>query len=515
MDINAPAPGSSVPKRITAIAAGILLSLGVFVALSGDFSQTPSTTSATTDLATTSATTDLGATDADWNCTDVMDWNFYGSKILQNNLGGKGPNLKDKQEIRYGSVYTKGNVKADLVVTTVGPYVPKTTAHNGLNGLFGVINIKSNTAAQFKFQLVQEGTETPIDIGSDEKILFSVYDLDNGKKTNQHEYVKFTTPVASHAVTTPTTVQVSGNDGDGTLYAQSGRYGEGSDNPANPLEMTQIAEESKVSVTYVGKASWTIVFGDKNDAGGRNVLFAGRSQGDCACIGVSDWTLHGNLKYDNLGGKGPATADPPELRFTKVFEAGWAKQPVDLVIKVADGSTYDPANTALNGLWPTPTPDHTQMAQVNVRCGTETTFEFSFVQTGTDTPAALSNTFFSVYDLDQPKSKPGKPGGHEYAIFTTPPTAYKLTPNTEVMANGTMADGTLQFTSTQWGVLSDNPTNPRDLTSLQQSRSVTVWYSDASKFQVTLGSTCPDAKYGRNMLFAGPGIYCRKPGAIN
>lgn len=184
------------------------------------------------------------------------------------------------------------------------------------------------------------------------------------------------------------------------------------------------------------------------------------------------------------------------------------------MIKVADGSTYDPANTALNGLWPQPTPDHSQMAQVNVRCGTETTFEFSFVESGTDTLAALSNTFFSVYDLDQPKpSKKFPETGHEFAIFTTPPSAYKLTPNTEVTANGTMADGTLQFTSTTWGTLSDNPTDPRALTDLQKSRSVTVWYSDASKFQVTLGATCPNKEFGRNMLFAGPGIYCRKDGS--
>lgn len=454
-----------------------------------------------------------------WNCTDVLDWNFFGSEVTQNNLGGLGPNLKDKQEIRYSGALTKGGKKGDLVVTVdtaAGPYKVNKAIRNGLLGKFGQINIQSGSSSTFKFQFVEAGTDTPFSIEASEKVLFSVYDLDAGAATDEHEFVQFITPVASHSVPPVTTVAVSGEDGDGTLYAESTRLGDRYDNPTDPLSMTKIAEESKISVTYVGKASWEIVFGDKNGKPkyGRNVLFAGRSQGDCACVGISDWTLHNNLQFNNLGGMGPVTTDPPELRYSNVFKTGWDQQPIDLVVKVAEGSTYKVANTTLNGLWPTlpaGQPDHTQMGQLNVKCGTETTFDFEFVKSGTNEPYNLSNVLFTVYDLDQHAGYEN----HEYVVFPQPVTNWTLTqsPPTEVRKSG-QNDGTLEFQSTTVGHLDDNPTDPRKLTALQQSRSVTVWFSASSKFQVKFGhdyKTTRPVLGGRNVLFAGPGIYCAAP----
>jgi hypothetical protein len=51
-------------------------------------------------------------------------------------------------------------------------------------------------------------------------------------------------------------------------------------------------------------------------------------------------------------------------------------------------------------------------------------------------------------------------------------------------------------------------TDPKKLTPLQQSRSVTVWYSGSSTFKVTFGHDGHITTGGRNILFAGPGIYC-------
>jgi len=488
-----------------------------------------------TELATAPATTEMpDEPKSDWNCTNVMDWNFFGAKVTQTNLGGQGPNISGSREIRYSGVYRKGNIEADLVVTVENPdYKPRNNLNNGLLGMFGQVNIVSNTEAKLKFQLVQSGTQTPISVSADEKLLFSVYDLDAAGKVdlpNGREYVQFTSGVASYSVTTPhTTVSVTGNAEDGTLYAESTRGGNAADNPTDPLHMTDIAEQSKISVTLVGTSTWEFTFGNKDfvlsekqarkgfnsTMFGRNILFAGRSEGDCACVGVSDWQLQNNLQFNNLGGKGPVFSDPEELRYASVFEAGWEKQAVDLVIKVADGSTYIPTNTAFNGLNP-PTANHSQMAEVNIQCMTETTLNFTFVKSGTDTVFELSNTFFSIFDLDQNKHEVN----HEYAIFTSPPTAWKLMPDTEVLTSGAISNGNLTFTSTMGGGLADNPTNPRELTPLQQRRSVTVWYADESSFLVTFGATCSRTIMkkgiskgrigGRNFLFAGPGIYCRK-----
>ena len=103
-------------------------------------------------------------------------------------------------------------------------------------------------------------THRPRSIDATEKLMFSVYDLDHSGRPNDHEFVTFTTPVASHSVTANTTVEVTGQDGDGTLHAQSTRVGVAEDNPTDPLAMTQIALDSKISVTYVGLSSWKIRF---------------------------------------------------------------------------------------------------------------------------------------------------------------------------------------------------------------------------------------------------------------
>merc|ERR1712195_327813 len=119
--------------------------------------------------------------------------------------------------------------------------------------------------------------------------------------------------------------------------------------------------------------------------------------------------------------------------------------------------------------------------------GTQSTFDFMFVKTGTD----------ELYEL------------------STAVTNWTLTDPTLVNQSGSIsgAEGLLKFTSTEAGYLSDNPTDPLKLTPMQMERSVTVWYQSKSKFQITLGHSAeisnPKAG-GRNMLFAGPGIYCPK-----
>ena len=451
-----------------------------------------------------------------WNCTNVLDWNFFGAQLTENNLGGLGPNLQDNQELRYSGVIAKGSLHGDLVVKADKRYQVHNATKNGLSGEFGQINIQGSSMALFTFALVQAGTDTPFPIDATEKLQFSVYDFDAGNSA-EHEFAQFMSEVASHSVTAKTTVAVSGNDGDGTLLARSTRLGSEDDNPTDPLNMSELAENSKISVTYVGKSSWEIVFGDEGGQTkrGRNLLFAGRSQGDCACIGVSDWTIHENLQHNNLGGMGPVATDPPELRYSNVFKTGRDQQAIDLVVKVANGSAYRPANTTLNGLWPPLPdghPDHTQMAQINVGVGTETIFDFTFVVSGTDTEYSLSNVLFSVYDLDQ------KAGfvNHEYVVFPRPVTNWTVTedPPTTVEKTGQNDDGTLRFTSTVVGRLDDNPTDPKKLTPLQQSKSVTVWYSGTSAFKVTFGhdfAKGASAPGGRNILFAGPGIYCPAP----
>jgi hypothetical protein len=456
------------------------------------------------------------------NCTNVFDWNFFNAKLTQNNLGGLGPNFDDKPEIRYSGVKSgtgpSHDGAVDLVITVAKnskKYKTRAPDHNGLNGQFGVINIAPTSRATFHFQFVEGGTDTPITMSADDTVIFSFYDMDNEKKG--HEFIEFITPTYSHSLEPETTVKCTGSGADGTLYAESGRFGDGADNPSDPLHMTALQLNSRISVTYKGVSGWTVMMGNSVRWGGRNTLFGGRSENDCACIGVSKWHVENNLKFNNLGGMGPVFTDPPELRYENVLVTPWTNHALDLV--VTNTSTYHVESTSFNGLWPTIDPGHQQMGQINVKSGTQTTFDFTFVETGTNTPYYLSNAFLSIYDLDE---RAGKIPNYEYAQFPQPVTQWALTTPTEVLKSGAN-DGTLMFRSTQPGYGDDNPTDPEHMTGLQMARSVTIWQASTASFQATFGhwydEAASEAKSaaqhgrkvqwgGRNFLFAGPGVFC-------
>lgn len=226
-------------------------------------------------------------------CSNVKDWTFTHATVTQNNLGGVGPDTADTQEIRYSGVADG----IDLILTTNKPYAvnPKIkdydgrmldgAGNNGMNGKFGIVNVKGGTSVDMTFTLVEADTDTPVEIDPGQTVFFSVFDLDANRATNKgkaFEFVKFTTPVDSYAVSDSTTVKLSGNNNN--LYARSGRYGSEDDNPTNPLEMTQLQKDSAVSITYKGRNTWGMTFGEGNNPGkkaGRNLMFAGRSEDDC------------------------------------------------------------------------------------------------------------------------------------------------------------------------------------------------------------------------------------------
>jgi hypothetical protein len=226
-------------------------------------------------------------------CSNVKDWTFTNAAVTVNNLGGKGPNKADKQEIRYAGVADG----IDLILTTNKAYTvnPKVkdyngkqldgAGNNGMNGKFGVVNVKGGTSVDMIFTLVEEGTDTPVSIDPSQTVFFNVFDLDANKGTNKgqgYEFVKFTTPVDSYALSDSSSVKLSGNNNN--LYARSGRFGSDVDNPTDPLAMTQLQKDSAVSITYKGRNTWGMTFGEANNPtnkGGRNLMFAGRSEEDC------------------------------------------------------------------------------------------------------------------------------------------------------------------------------------------------------------------------------------------
>jgi len=270
----------------------VLLVVAAFAAVMNgrnvDEAQSPATTALFT-----APTALLTAAD----CSNVMDWSFKNAVIVANNLGGVGPNFSDPEEIRYQGVANE----VDMVVTIDKAYQKGTystnpkikpnpvtgvmeagNSNNGWSGKFGQVNIQGGTSVAMKFSLVETGTNNLIDIAPKEKVFFSVFDLDRGSPKD-YEYVDFNTPVDSYSVTPTSTVIISGDTK--SLEGKAGRFGTDSDNPTNPLEMTQVQKDSAIWVTYQGRNTWSMTFGYDRSNGklkaGRNLMFAGRAEGDC------------------------------------------------------------------------------------------------------------------------------------------------------------------------------------------------------------------------------------------
>merc|ERR1711957_709033 len=154
--------------------------------------------------------------------------------------------------------------------------------NNGVLGKFGQVNIRGNTDVKLKFTVVKAGTDIPADIAPEQTIFFSVYDLDTAPPGKGYEFVDFTTPVDSYSVTKTSTPRIQGNEAH--LVATATRMGTGLDNPTDPLSMDQVQLDSAIWITYKGRNTWGMTFGEKGNVkgkGGRNLMFAGRAQGDC------------------------------------------------------------------------------------------------------------------------------------------------------------------------------------------------------------------------------------------
>jgi len=258
-------------------------------------------------LANAAPTAKVNETAAD--CSNIKDWTFFNAQVTDNNLGGVGPNkTSGAQEIRYSNVADEIDLVLSIDTThQAKPYVTNPTCkdaagnkcvigkdagcpkpgmtcgddNNGFSGKFGQVNVKGGTSVAMKFTLVDAGTENPVDIAPGQTVFFSVFDFDSSI-VGAHEYVDFTTPLDSHRTTPTTTVKLTGDDKH--LYAQSGRQGDDSDNPTDPLNMTQLQLDSAVWVTYTGRNTWGMTFGESGNPkgkGGRNLMFAGRAEGDC------------------------------------------------------------------------------------------------------------------------------------------------------------------------------------------------------------------------------------------
>lgn len=149
----------------------------------------------------------------------------------------------------------------------------------------------------------------------------------------------------------------------------------------------------------------------------------------------------------------------------------------------------------------------------------EGNFRFCLVDENGD-PITLPSHTFSIYDADQR----GKGILEKLVVDLTPNgvnpglTSFQLEATTELTmacesendttdANGVCQSGRTVFHSSTVGVLDDNPSDPDDLTPQQMDRSIQLYFTDTSCWELTYDHYCADDSVvcngGGNFLFAG------------
>jgi len=237
--------------------------------------------------------------------------------------------------------------------------------------------------------------------------------------------------------------------------------------------------------------------------------------------------LKSKLVENNLGGAGPVTTDPQQMRYQGVGTANGKN--IDVVVQVAAGAAYRPNNVSNNGLncgnsggrhgtGHIMCTQGAHFGQINLGAnqagnplgagkGEETELIFKFVESGTMTPVTIPQFYVSYFDIDQNKGDGSVSKVRErLTVYGVSRALYEPVNDMDITTTG----DEVYVKSMSLGKGCDNPEDPFDLKVVacdgnnvdQRKRTVTFLMKGAAQWKVKYETTCnncpPD---GRNFLF--------------
>jgi len=218
---------------------------------------------------------------------------FSGARVTSNNLGGKGPNFGDPQELRYTGVGTKDGKGLDLVVTADNPgaYTPKGNGeNNGLNGLFGTISVWAGTSADLTFKIEESVSKAPVAL---DEFYVSILDIDEEQsRIRERVYVTYGRKLVDRVLEPTDRGMTEVELADGRTVYESTITGGPWNNPSDPMVLGVVANPSSYGVPSVDQrkqalmfiyrktSTWQLTFEATHTEGlphGRNFVFGGTS----------------------------------------------------------------------------------------------------------------------------------------------------------------------------------------------------------------------------------------------
>lgn len=202
-------------------------------------------------------------------CDDDASRGLNFGNVVQNNLDGSGDGAR---ELRFGQVIDG----VDLLITCPDYTSKRGNDANGLEGMFGSLNIDVGKTQNFTFTFVAQGTTNPTSPGN---AVVSFLDLDQGKKNKQRESLKIC-GLSSPIVTSNTELETTFIDS--CYTAKSTGRGTNDDNPDDPATMDDVQRARTIAFPLNGKSSFSAELSvSPTGEGGRNFLFSGHPTVAC------------------------------------------------------------------------------------------------------------------------------------------------------------------------------------------------------------------------------------------
>jgi len=409
--------------------------------------------------------------------------NFAHATVTCNNLGGQGPD-DDCDDLLY---YQNISVGYDLRLVATTEYVPKTVDYNGLAGDFGIVNLKKNEHVEIIATLID--SETGMEVTRGRSFFLTIWDLYQGQTSDDaiarlQENVTVSPVYKWSAMKDPwfEAYQVSRD----TYSFVSRPLGSSDNGPSGQESITEEQKHRAVAVYFENRTRfslWLTTSGGGN--GGRNFQFGGDS-----------WLSR------NLVATQAPCLDASDILITEVLmqafgleRAGMRYRNATLTAEGAHADMFVSANASYVAWHPSMNGVYGKSGQINEITGTEVMFTVHFFAPGTFTPVTIDRLFFSVLDLDATKI-----GTEALKISSASFSSYYTSAATDLEITRDDA-GMVTFTSRAFGTQADNPSDPHNLTPLQQDRAVSFFMEDVSEFSFSFDAE--EAWTGRNFLFGG------------
>jgi len=416
---------------------------------------------------------------------------------------------------------------------------------NAVRGVpFGTLHVATGTRTHFSFMFIHAKTNKPMTIPS---VYFSVFDVDHGPGTRERvdisNYQTYSIQEGSELQTQQSTV-----NGTNSMTVTSIEEGHASDNPGDPLRMTDL--QAKRTITFLFRNTYEIPIAmevlQKNTTPqllpqGRNFMFSGVSSLVCdkhfeppgppcftpaptpaptpptplptpvptstpitaptpapapaGCTPQVECDLDldsGNILVNNLDGN---KTGPQEIVFENVCVG--SDPAMSLVIKATSpyvsGRPAKLFNAAIG-----------RGVSIAMMSGNAVDLHFTFFEHGDGerVPVSIKSFFFSVLDMNAggiPLETIGLTGFH--SVTASEHTHLAKTQNDQWVYFNSLTEGSDVHTNL----------NPMDLTESQQHHSLTLLYKNTSDFPVKLSVSATPGGGGRRFYFAGKTSLVCKP----